>query len=206
MGYTLPTPDSAAESARTLIARKEAIELEIETHASVLRANGTNMSEPLIDREGFPRADLDIWAVRNARVRIIELRNDLKTAMDDVAKALERVYDRSAQTGEGSGAEQELPKEEVPFAKVNGVAPGSPAADAGLLRGDLVLKFGDLKYDSFSEATLQLLSELVGKSENKAIRIQVQRDSQKTYLVLTPRQGWGGRGMLGCHIVPYTPS
>ena len=29
------------------------------------------MSEDLVDSEGFPRADLDVGAIRNARVRII---------------------------------------------------------------------------------------------------------------------------------------
>lgn len=138
MGYMLPSPDSPSERARSLIARKDALEAELEAQGSILKANNTDMRQPLVDREGYPRDDLDVWAVRHARVRIIELRNDLAALMDEIAKALETVYRRSppppaegegattatAVSGEGTIAEL------LPFARVNGVAPGSPAADA----------------------------------------------------------------------------
>ena len=141
MGYTLPPPDSPTERARVLVARKDALEAEIEAQASILKANNTDMRQPLVDHEGFPRDDLDVWAVRHARVRIIELRNDLTALMDEIAKALETVYPRSppppasAEKGGEGGApsafgEEATSTELLPFARVNGVAPGSPAADA----------------------------------------------------------------------------
>jgi len=147
MGYTLPPPDSPTERARVLVARKDALEAEIEAQASILKANNTDMRQPLVDREGFPRDDLDVWAVRHARVRIIELRNDLTALMDEIAKTLETVYPRSPpppppaeKGGEGGGpsgsttasasGEEATSTELLPFARVNGVAPGSPAADA----------------------------------------------------------------------------
>lgn len=78
--------------------------------------------------------------MRAARVRVIELRNDLKANTDDLAKALELVYARSAQSEEPPTAEPVSPaalasqdtgpQPGLPFAKVNGVAPGSPAAEA----------------------------------------------------------------------------
>lgn len=76
----------------------------------------------------------DIYQVRHARVRIIELRNDLKAVTDDIAKALEAVYDPLAAPPANSSSEaapasvEEGPSK--PFAKVDGVAPGSPAAEA----------------------------------------------------------------------------
>ncbi|EEB89905.1 hypothetical protein MPER_11949, partial [Moniliophthora perniciosa FA553] len=85
-----------------------------------------------------------------------------------------------------------------------GVAPGSPAAEAGLQREDLVLKFGDLIHTSFTSWSLQPLSAVVASNENKNISIRVLRGEKTIFLSLTPRQGWGGRGMLGCHIVPYS--
>ena len=82
----------------------------------------------------------DIFQVRNARVRIIELRNDLKTNTDDLAKALEIVYARGSQPDTAPVPELKttaVPTNQdaasvpgLPFAKVNGVAPGSPAAEA----------------------------------------------------------------------------
>ena len=140
MGYMLPSPDSPSERARSLIARKDALEAELEAQGSILKANNTDMRQPLVDREGFPRDDIDVWAVRHARVRIIELRNDLAALMDEIAKSLETVYRRSpppqaegeaSRSGNTTSASGETTTAELlPFARVNGVAPGSPAADA----------------------------------------------------------------------------
>jgi len=215
MGYTLPPPDSPSARARTLMARKDALEAELEAQGSILKANNTDMRQPLVDREGFPRDDLDVWAVRHARVRIIELRNDLATLMDEIADTLAAVYPRSppppmegeggaggaattsAAEGEGTSTSAEL----LPFARVNGVAPGSPAADAGMQRDDLVVKFGGLRHP---QPNLQALAAVVAENENKAISVLVRRSGTEglTALRLTPRQGWGGRGSLGCHLVP----
>ncbi|KAN0139759.1 hypothetical protein V8E53_002421 [Lactarius tabidus] len=211
MGYTLPSPDSPTERARELMTRKDAIEAELEAQGSILRANNTDMRQPLVDREGFPRADLDVWAVRHARVRIIELRNDLTTLMDEIAKTLETVYARSPtppveRRGDGatSGMETEAASPEpLPFARVNGVAPGSPAADSGLQREDLIVKFGELRHP---QPNLQALAAIVAENENKVIRVLVRRSAAEGLIALrlTPRQGWGGRGSLGCHLLPYS--
>jgi 26S proteasome non-ATPase regulatory subunit 9 len=123
MGMELPLNTPAAHT-RTLITRKEAIEAELEGQLGILKANNSTLHSPLVDNEGFPRADLDIYAVRHARVRVIELRNDLSTVMDQIAKALETVY--APASGPDSEPEQKLDV----FAKVNAVAPGSPAASA----------------------------------------------------------------------------
>ncbi|KAH9065531.1 hypothetical protein EDB87DRAFT_1085240 [Lactarius vividus] len=209
MGYTLPSPDSPTERARELMARKDAIEAELEAQGSILRANNTDMRQPLVDREGFPRSDLDVWAVRHARVRVIELRNDLTALMDEIAKTLETIYSRSPTPpveGRGDGATvmgtEAAPSELLPFARVNGVAPGSPAADAGLQREDLIVKFGELRHP---QPNLQGLAAVVAENENKVIRVLVRRSAAEglTALRLIPRQGWGGRGSLGCHLVPH---
>ncbi len=124
MGYTLPPPDSPREQLRALTAEKESIEAQLEAQISVLKANNSTMQSPLVDPDGFPRADIDIYAVRGARVRVIELRNDLGGVMNKIGTALERVYDPAIVAPEAEGEEQK------PFAKVNGVAPASPAAEA----------------------------------------------------------------------------
>ncbi|KAI9456162.1 hypothetical protein F5148DRAFT_1224724 [Russula earlei] len=213
MGYTLPSSDSPAERARSLIARKETIEAELEAQGSILRENNTDMRQPLVDREGFPRDDLDVWAVRHARVRIIELRNDLAALTDEIAATLATVYPRSpspAVEGEGSTGRASAaspggggtPAELLPFARVNGVAPGSPAADAGMQREDLLVKFGGLRHP---QTNLQGLAAVVAENENKVISVLVRRSGVDglTALRLIPRHGWGGRGSLGCHLVPY---
>ncbi|KAL0069796.1 putative 26S proteasome regulatory subunit [Marasmius tenuissimus] len=190
MGFILPSPDSPAEKARALMAQKQNIETELDTHLSILKANNCTLRSPLVDGDGFPRADIDIFAVRGARVRIIELRNDLEAITNEIGKALEAVYDPSiAADNKGSAttaasASTDSPK---PFAKVDGVAPGGPAAEAvsfvsfvstdsrtdrimnieqGLKREDLVVKFGPLIHTSFTSNSLQPLVEVVSENEN----------------------------------------
>lgn len=114
------------EYARSLMTQKDNIEAELESHISILKANNVTMQTPLVDFEGFPRADIDIFAVRSARVRIIELRNDLKAIMDSIGKALEGIYDPALSTHTDEGGSETL----KPFSKVEAIAPGSPAAEA----------------------------------------------------------------------------
>lgn len=133
MGFTLPPPPM--DVAQALIARKDAIQAELDGQFAILSANNSTLRTPLVDPHGFPRADIDVWAVRHARVRIIELRNDMEKVMDDIGKALEGVYgprnggnvtlpDRTVAIGEASEERKKA------FARVDGVAPGSPAAQA----------------------------------------------------------------------------
>ncbi|KAF8442840.1 hypothetical protein L210DRAFT_3534207 [Boletus edulis BED1] len=210
----LPSAESPLEKARALVHVKDGIEAEISLQLSILRENNCDMTAPLVDSEGFPRADLDIYAIRSARTRIIKLRNDLKYTMDEIEKALHQVYDPSLAPPAPSKAPpvpvemSSTHTEETlsPFAQVNGVAPGSPAAHAGLCREDLIIKFGHLTAASFSASSLEPLADLVRHNENHELRIQVLRDGRELSLQFTPRSGWGGRGLLGCHIVPYRPS
>ncbi|KAI6129993.1 hypothetical protein EV401DRAFT_1926230 [Pisolithus croceorrhizus] len=194
MGLMLPSPDSPRERARTLIAHKDAIEAEIGAQADILKANSCNMTIPL-------------------------LRNDLRDVTNDIGKVLEQIYDPSVATSvsstsapvevssQPSSTEEEKLK---PFARVDGVAPNSPAAESGLRREDLIVRFGHLTRSSFiATASLQPLAELVSVSENRELAVQVLREGETLNLKFVPRKGWGGRGMLGyvllamCHIVPY---
>ncbi|KAG8897559.1 putative 26S proteasome regulatory subunit, partial [Tulasnella sp. 408] len=115
-----------------LVARKDAIEKEIKEQQALLDANNSTMTTELIDNEGFPRGDIDVYTVRHARVRIIELRNDLKAVTDELAVALQAVFNspepESATEPSTSGHAQ--PEALKPFARVDGVAPSSPANEA----------------------------------------------------------------------------
>ncbi|KAJ7134644.1 hypothetical protein C8R44DRAFT_430786 [Mycena epipterygia] len=193
--------ESPADIARALIVQKENIEAQLQAQALLLQSNaGSTLNSPLVDYDGFPRADIDIYAVRNARIRIMELRNDLIAVTNSLALALQSVYDPAL-------APPESPRSSTtskPFAKVDGVSPGSPAAEAGLQRNDLVVKFGSLTQQSFSSSSLKPLVDVVAAHENRSIPLKVLRSEQIVFLSLTPKS-WGGRGLLGCHIVPYSP-
>lgn len=187
MGMTLTPKETSADQVRVLIERKDAIEAEIKDRFEILKANNCTMQTPLVDSEGFPRADIDVWEVRHARVRIIELRNDLTTIMDLIMNGLQGVFDPSLATSSTSEEEEPVVPNPLglhPFAKVDGVAPGSPAATAvssllrmkgladltvflqGLKREDMILSFGSLTQSSFSNNTLTSLANLVAANEN----------------------------------------
>ncbi|TFY68753.1 hypothetical protein EVJ58_g813 [Rhodofomes roseus] len=136
MGMMIPSRDrdTPADRVRSLMTQKENIEAELDAQVSILKANSSTLNSPLVDADGFPRADIDIWAVRHARVRIIELRNDLDALRDTIATALQVVFDPATSAKSEPLAPQEKAGSSdgplVPFATVNGVAPGSPAAAA----------------------------------------------------------------------------
>jgi len=195
------TEDYPVDGLSTLIASKSSIEEEIESQATILRINNSTLDSPLTDGDGFPRADIDVWAVRHACVKIIRLRNDLSSLMDKIANALERVH-ASKPAGVDTDAEIAL-HPLLPFAKVDGVAPDSPAQLAGLHPGDLIIKFGPLTAGNFS-GSLQSIAQEVERNENRPLLLSVMRNNQAIAVRLTPQSGWGGRGTVGCHIVPYT--
>ncbi|RPD77884.1 hypothetical protein L226DRAFT_482664 [Lentinus tigrinus ALCF2SS1-7] len=196
---------AATADVRSLMARKDALEDELEAQFEILQSQSVTMDTPLVDADGFPRADIDVWAIRHARVRIIELRNDHKALMDKIMVALQTVYDPStlSQEQRPTSTAGSVSGTLEPFARVDGVAPGSPAASAGLLREDLVLSFGPLDKSSFPTSSLQPLAEMVAAQENNEVVVEVLRSDQRVRLTFIPRRGWGGRGLLGCHIVPH---
>jgi len=59
------------ETAMQLISMKDALEDELRELMEVLKKNNTDMDQPLVDREGYPRADIDVYQVRTARHKII---------------------------------------------------------------------------------------------------------------------------------------
>lgn len=50
------------------------------------------MQDPLVERDGFPRNDIDVHQVRHARHQIICLQNDLKALMLDIERGLHDVH------------------------------------------------------------------------------------------------------------------
>jgi len=101
-----------------------------------------------------------------------------------------------------------------PFAKIDSVASNSPAQEAGLQVNDYILQFGTITTSSTS--TMQDVAQLVPQAagQQTSITIVVQRQRQNNdddmnneikTIQLTPRP-WNGRGLLGCHIVPWSSS
>lgn len=180
MNSTMLIVESAQDPQATLASltsQKASLEAQLESQRLILEANNCTMSTPLVDAQGFPVANIDILGVRKARVRILELRNDLERCIEEVARALEDVYaSRAAAAITDDGASQEATntkerkaEERKPFARVDGVAPGSPAHTAGLQREDLVVSAASETTTvavSTDENPMARLITLVGANEN----------------------------------------
>merc|ERR1711971_120340 len=203
------------EDALKLNDEKIKIEKEISDCKSVLDSEAdVGMNGPLIDNEGYPRNDIDIVKVRTARQKIICLMNDHKEIMKKISDALEFIHQQNSNGTviENPNEEsmnhlniEDTPKDEgpKPFAKIDLVSDGSPANDAGLEVGDLVIEFGTQNATNFK--SLAEIGQLVKNSENRNIRVRILRNlpfgELVTTLTLVPKQ-WSGQGLLGCKLVP----
>ncbi|KAG0294070.1 hypothetical protein BGZ96_001825 [Linnemannia gamsii] len=215
--------------AQTLMKQRDELEAQIRSHQDDLQSQKVGMNDQLVDSNGFPRSDIDLVVVRTARSSIIRLKNDLKALMLQIEEALHAVHAEALEEKQKREAERKEEQELIgaaasvgsssagantvtteaalerslpPFARVNAVAPDSPASEAGLVQGDRIVVFGTVNANTPS--TLPTLSAHVQSRENKPIVVKVQRgdSTELVSLILVPKQGWGGRGLLGCHIVP----
>ncbi|PYI11637.1 26S proteasome non-ATPase regulatory subunit 9 [Aspergillus sclerotiicarbonarius CBS 121057] len=202
-----------------LMQEKERIEEELSALSSVLGSHGVNMNTSLTTFDGFPRDDIDVAQVRTTRARIIRLRNDHKEVMSHLEKGihnhfanLQRAQMAAPSNGNvggtpGSGNNaSDTGATGMPFAKVNSVVPGSPADQAGLRVGDTIRGFGSANW--LNHERLSKVAEIVQQSEGRSVVVRVARkeanspSSVDLSLELVPRRDWGGRGLLGCHLVP----
>lgn len=204
-----PSPefDALMERAKELMSRKDKIDDELRELDEQLLIAGIGMEDSLVDSSGFPRADVDVAAIRGSRVQILRLRNDHKDVMKEIETVLYEIHKAKREQTEAESAVEEVATESsapmpqlVAFAIVNAVAPDSPADISGLRRNDHILKFGNVHAENHDR--LQALNVLISQSENQAVPIVVSRDNETIQLSVTPRSGWGGRGTLGCHILP----
>lgn len=103
------------------------------------------MSGPLVDSEGYPRNDIDIYQVRQARQTIICLQNDHAQLLDQIHELLNQYHAEIATTdpelinrasalelsnGREHGGSLAIPLNAKPLVVVNLVSPNSPAEEA----------------------------------------------------------------------------
>jgi 26S proteasome non-ATPase regulatory subunit 9 len=169
--------------ALSLISQKEGLEAELQTQYDILKSHSATMSTPLVDTEGFPRADIDIWAVRHARVRVIELRNDISAIVERIKGALEEAAaeDASAIAAPTTNDTRNVNgitngvnaySEPRPFGKVNGVAPNSPASTA--VRSDVVTCSGGYR-DMTATNHSPIIGPAKGRPDHPLWSFDVQR-------------------------------
>ncbi|XP_076021285.1 26S proteasome non-ATPase regulatory subunit 9 [Genypterus blacodes] len=197
--------DLTMADVRILVKKKDDIEEQIKAYYDVLEDQGVGVEGPLIDAEGFPRDDINLYQIRAARHNISCLQNDHKAIMAEIEEALHKLHagEKAKRELDQAEAQTEVMEQEVvppsPFARVDAVTPGSPACGAGLRVGDGVVEFGSVNTGNFQ--SLQNIASVVQHSEGKPLRVLVIREDQRVQMSLTP-QKWSGRGLLGCNIVP----
>ncbi|KYM78695.1 26S proteasome non-ATPase regulatory subunit 9 [Atta colombica] len=215
----------AKDAVLQLMKEKDKIESDLRALKEILDSNHIGMDEPLVDSEGYPRQDINVYQVRHTRHKIIRLTNDHKNLMKKIEEGLHRVH---ALAG-ASIAEQPISdvsdNQETealePFLRVNLVSPGSPAETAvciismlaetavciismpadtvGIQVEDLILEFGSVHCRNFKSLTD--IGKLVENSRYKTINVKIKRGSNTIVLSLTPRP-WVGKGLLGCNVIP----
>ncbi|KAJ3128425.1 26S proteasome non-ATPase regulatory subunit 9 [Nowakowskiella sp. JEL0407] len=185
--------------ATKLLAEKDALELQISALLDSLKDMGVGMSDSLIDADGFPRADIDVYTIRHVRNQIIRLKTDLKNKMKEMEAALYTLH--SVKWKESVGEDSNSPPAQrkavfSPFLKINKVLLESPSHSAGFQANDLILKFGNIQFEGGSEDLLKKVASLVALSENKSIAVTLSRDRKSIETTLVPKK-WSGRGLLG---------
>ncbi|KAI2635926.1 hypothetical protein GGS21DRAFT_489640 [Xylaria nigripes] len=195
--------------------KKDDLEAELKALSGVLDSHGVNMETPLVTPDGFPRADIDVAQIRTTRSRIISLKNDYKDLMGAIEKHLHEHFARMRDTDDVASTTpadratmmgDSIPETlDIPFAKVNSVVTDSPAESAGLKVGDEIRNFGYVNKSNHDG--LRKVAECVQGNEGQRVLVKISRRGergvrQELQLYLTPRSNWGGRGLLGCHILP----
>lgn len=87
----------------------------------------------------------------------------------------------------------------LPFAMIDDIADGSPAALDGLLLGDEIVKFGSV--EAGGRLQERLVSEAVSNEDNQ-VSLLIIRQGSPMNLTITPRK-WHGRGLMGYALLNF---
>lgn len=176
------------------------------------------MKGPLVDAEDYPRSDIDLYKIRDARHQINCLQNDLNTLVKEISAGLEQHFSELKMTEDMGSLSQPsalattstsspeaitLPLNKEPFAVVDAVTDGSPAQEAGLQAKDELLEFGSLNIKNFQN--LQQFADIAQHKLNQRVSVIVRRkrNNENSYetIQLIPKK-WSGRGHLGMIVKP----
>lgn len=197
--------DQKRDQVLKLIEEKIQMENDLRAQHEILKTNNVGMSEPLVDNEGFPRSDIDVYQVRHARHKICCLQNDLRKIFKQIENGLTDVHAQQASHPPAPRAAIVSSSDMIhadnvpptPFAMVTLVDNGSPADIAGLCKNDKIIQFGSVTSKNFT--AMDQVYSIVSHSVGQALNVQVMRGSLIVGVTLVPKP-WSNRGLLGCHI------
>lgn len=87
-----PSPAPSRAAVKQLADERDAVERELAATVDALLApGGGGLSGPLVDADGFPRADIDVALVRTRRNRVATLRNDVEALSATLHQRLQEV-------------------------------------------------------------------------------------------------------------------
>ncbi|XP_045505207.1 26S proteasome non-ATPase regulatory subunit 9 [Colias croceus] len=216
VGYNMDGP--ARDRVMKLMQEKDRIESEIRDQTAILETNNVGMQDALVDCDGFPRNDIDVYKVRHARHRIICLQNDHKEIMKQIERGLTEVHSSFVGSSGQGTSRRIVPVQNYTnghasmnghsamngnddvgqcFAIVGPVQEGSPAELAGLCENDEILQFGSINHNNFTEITQ--VHQIVSHSVGQRIQVRVKRNDLVQSITVVPRP-WEQPGLLGCQI------
>jgi 26S proteasome regulatory subunit N4 len=220
------------ERIHELMRQKEKLENEANLLTHQLLSPGPNgqppagLKDPLVDQDGFPRGDVDLYEIRRQRNQLAMINTDHKNIMKEIEKELQIVYsnhaaDDEVQTSQDHSSEEKsqtmtngaitsfsLPPSssvdtsriiQIPFAIIDEILPNSPAQLSGLSDGDELIQFDSI--DGKVQNPLKFIPQIVANKANHPINLKIRRNGVEMPITLTP-QAWSGRGLLGCHLSP----
>jgi 26S proteasome non-ATPase regulatory subunit 9 len=217
----------------TLMEKRTSIEAELEVIISRLcLPNAPGLSGNLVDKDGFPRADIDIPAVRADRQRLSVLRNDHKEATSKIEQNLHILHsgairgDSTLPQKRTAYGEESRPQRSSFVAQSSESAITNGAGVAVYMDEDTQPKvpfavFDEISAGSPAELDGVMLGDLLVKfgrvqgGDNLLSRLALegQQNQGSAIQVVVLRRGvpvhltltprqWPGRGLLGCHIRP----
>ena len=187
--------DDARSQLKELERQRLALEDEAAAIVSELDGLGVGLKDALVDAEGYPRADLDLYRVRSQRGRHATIRTDHKALMKKIevllpiALAAPPEDARKTPPPSRSVKPPPAPPSNAPWCSITEVRGGSPAAEAGLRLGDLVVAFGDA-------ISLDQVKPFVLGHVGRPFAVWVQRGNNRVKLDMTART-WAGEGCSG---------
>lgn len=187
---------------KDLINKRQDIEREIQDILRRLNAeSGVGEGGSLLDKQGFPRADVDLVKIRQDRNKLASLYSDHKQLSLRIEKGLHDLHASTRQKEvrpRVNPANTSVEQADRPFALVDEVSTSSPAAQDGLQIGDQILQFGSLSIKDVG-SSLRKVAEYAGDHENSKVLVKAVRAGKLVQVELMPRR-WEGNGLIGCHM------
>ncbi|VDM49036.1 unnamed protein product [Toxocara canis] len=152
------------EELKKLIAQRDIIDKQIAKQEQILKEsfkNGVDMHSSLIDSEGFPLANVDVYSVRHARQAVICARDDRQKLTDRIEALMHELHAITKQERpspkrecgskrkeEGNGNDRA--GSEWNFERVQAVMLDT---ETGLKDGDQILQFRSLHAATFNDTS-----------------------------------------------------